>query len=192
MKLDGLEAYISVDRSQDMTLGVNDDRSIVLWWKADLIDEQSQTLLSMHGPWDGHRGLSVSLLQGKYYRLHLQFYCHADFPVRLRAGEWSQLAVVKRGTDWRLYHNGELLTHPVLGRWPFQQDANADVPLWIGRDYVNDNPFVGSIDEVMFFDRALSESEVEQIFSSKGAMAPRVDKDSIGREVVEVEKEGAI
>ena len=171
MKLDGLDACISVQRNERMTLGPRDDRSVLLWWKADLIDEQTQSLLSMRARGDSQRGLSVDLFKGKYYRLHLQFYHHADFPVPLRAGQWNHLAVVKNGTDWALYHNGQLLTDPVTGGWPFTDHANAEVPLWIGRDHANGNLFSGSIDEALFFDRAISAAEVEQIYSSRGAPA---------------------
>lgn len=167
MKLDGLKSYISIPRNQAMTLAPRDNRSMALWWKADLIDEQTQALLSMRRPADAARGLSVDLYKGKYYRLHLRFYCHADFPALLKPREWNHLVVVKEGTDWQLYHNGKRLTQPVLGRWPFNEHANADVPFWVGRDHNGDNPFGGFVDEILFFDCALSEAEVAQLYAQK-------------------------
>ncbi len=170
MKLDGLKSYISVEQNQDMSLDPSDNRSILLWWKTELLDEQTQALLSMRGRGNSQRGLSVDLFKGKYYRVHLQFYHHADFPAPLQAHRWNHLAVVKRGTNWTVYHNGIPLTNPITKGWPFTAPANAQVPLWIGRDHAGNNPFFGTLDEVMFFNRALSASEVKQIYTAGGVV----------------------
>jgi len=47
------------------------------------------------------------------------------------------------------------------------QHANADIPLWVGRDHNGDNQFGGLVDEVLLFDRALSKAEVDQLYAQK-------------------------
>ena len=85
-------------------------------------------------------------------------------------GEWHHLAAVVTISEVNLYFDGELLATiafagPIASNGPETE---------IGR--AGDGGFMGLIDEVLIYDRALSEAEIKQIFQSDGLSA--VDPDS--------------
>ena len=73
--------------------------------------------------------------------------------------EWSHNLVVKSGTTLTYYRNGEELSSSEITGAP----ANAQ-PLYLGGQDGREN-FEGLFDEVAVFDRALSVSEVEEVFA---------------------------
>ena len=82
--------------------------------------------------------------------------------------QWALVALVYDGTELRLYVNGALdaSTPAVVG--PIN---NGTFPLLIGRNDDSQNPgtFLGLIDEVEFFNRALSGQEVSALFEARTA-----------------------
>jgi len=86
-------------------------------------------------------------------------------PHRIPLNQWTHIAATYDGKEQRLYYNGEVkATIATSGK----MDTN-DIPVSIGRNNVgNREHFVGIIDEVAIFKRALSESEI------RGAMEKEI------------------
>ena len=72
---------------------------------------------------------------------------------------WVHIAWVKEGTTYRFYKDGNLVA----------TELNAPEHVQLSERYRighNDNYFVGAIDEVSFFDRALSVAEVVDVLKA--------------------------
>jgi hypothetical protein len=83
--------------------------------------------------------------------------CFSDRPYVLR--KWQHLVAVKDKTDMRLYVDAKLMASEKNS-----SPLSGDLELVVGqidrrRDW---RPFVGQLDEMAFYDRTLSETEIEQ------------------------------
>jgi hypothetical protein len=77
---------------------------------------------------------------------------------------WDSIGYIK------IYINGTLVKHVISGV-PTQM-ASTDYPLYIGRRYntsftYNTNWFYGSMDDIRLYNRALSESEIQQLYKGE-------------------------
>lgn len=86
----------------------------------------------------------------------------------LRDGNWHHVAAVKTATELRLFFDGfsGQTTHGVRG------SISNDVSLRLGRPWefpVSDRDFVGSLDEVSVYNRALTQGEVLDIVAAGAA-----------------------
>ncbi len=132
--------------------------SISLWLKLDGPPYGDQMLMGHDeggGPqnkwtfqfWNQQLCFHVNTPQGNGPRI-------AVAPWRGRVGRWHHLAVTRNGPDFRTYVDGACVAQEKLGR----SVPNATAPLTIGQSemlYVE-----GMLDDVMIFDRALSEEEI--------------------------------
>jgi hypothetical protein len=113
---------------------------------------------------------------GKTWDLRLvnnrpQFWSHGSQglsgPFAIPLNEWTHLAISFDGTIKRLYVNGaEVASSGGLG--PLVYDA-APVPVTIGSDFASNesgNLFKGRIDEVAFYNRALTVDEILSIYNA--------------------------
>jgi len=99
-----------------------------------------------------------------------QFWSHGSQglqgPFAIPLNEWTHLAISFDGTTKRLYVNGaEVASSGGLG--PLVYDA--PVPVTIGSDSTSNesgNPFNGRIDEVAFYNRALTADEILGIYNA--------------------------
>jgi hypothetical protein len=161
--LDGVDDYVSVPRSPDFSLGPANDRSIVLWWKADALNT---TLMSRRDASHSNLGLLL-YIEPSNYQVHLQDYHWAKYYVSYTTSQWYQVAITKADTDWKLYHNGTEIPMSSGMGWPFTVDATTGLPLLIGRDGTGILAnFAGLIDEVAVFSKALSPTEVQALYES--------------------------
>jgi hypothetical protein len=80
-------------------------------------------------------------------------------------GEWHHLVAVVTVSELQLYLDGEFL-NSIAFAGPIASDGPETE---IGR--ASDGGFIGLIDEVAIYDRALSEGEIKQVFQSEGVAA---------------------
>jgi hypothetical protein len=82
---------------------------------------------------------------------------------QLSDGLWHQVAlVVRRATgNIRLFVDGELVRN--YSSSTVHADLNSTAPLFIGKDRTSNRFFVGSIDEVRIYNRALSEGDLAEL-----------------------------
>jgi hypothetical protein len=84
---------------------------------------------------------------------------------------WWQITVVRSGTNCTLYKNGSYLTNSMA-----QPTANSSTVLFGRHDNGGINgsyyPLVGGIDDVRMYNRALSASEVQQLYALEAPPSP--------------------
>jgi hypothetical protein len=87
-------------------------------------------------------------------------------------GTWIHLAVVASSTDTKLYVNGTL--GQTLGAFEIGTGDQANTVIGgTGEGPKGDNdPFKGMIDELRIYDRALSASEIQQVYNFAGDITP--------------------
>ncbi|WEL23556.1 LamG domain-containing protein [Candidatus Nanohalovita haloferacivicina] len=87
----------------------------------------------------------------------------------LKAGQWNHLAFSKSSSDLRLFLNGEK-----VGDWGVSNKMTSSTdPIVIGHEHGGHaNWFEGSMDDIRFFNRPLSSSEVAKIYSDKDENTP--------------------
>jgi hypothetical protein len=85
--------------------------------------------------------------------------CYSEDAYTLR--RWQHVAAVKDGTAMRLYVNGEL-----VGEGEDGNELPSGLRLLIGRLYPSRNirPFIGQLDELALYDRALTPEEINKHF----------------------------
>jgi hypothetical protein len=101
----------------------------------------------------------------------VQFWSHRSQglqgPSEIPLNEWTHLAISYDGTTKRIYVNGlEMASKEELGALVY--DAAA-VPVTIGSDWVSNQSgshFIGSIDEVALYNRALTADEILGIYNA--------------------------
>ncbi|HEY6020469.1 MAG TPA: LamG domain-containing protein, partial [Candidatus Paceibacterota bacterium] len=81
----------------------------------------------------------------------------------LTLNKWQMGTFTYDGTTLNLYLNGAL-----VGSATGSATINSSVDLWIGKRILNNNTFVGRIDDVRVYNRALSAQEVQQLYNSGG------------------------
>jgi hypothetical protein len=148
-------------------MGIGGRCSFALWWKPR-VASGVPTLLSRRSYDDNHRGFFFGWDGGRSsYYLALQSGHWAKFRTTVRTNTWHHLAIVKNGTNWRIYHNGVPLAVTDSMGWPYSHDAVKEVPLWIGRDPVVALPeylYDGWMDDIRVYGRALASNEVAEVF----------------------------
>jgi hypothetical protein len=94
----------------------------------------------------------------------------------LLGGQWYFVACVRNGTSLKLYLNGA----PVGSATGTMANPSTTTPFRIGFGTIDayGNYFNGAIDEVALFDRALSDAQINAVFSKgAGLVAPTVTTD---------------
>lgn len=91
-------------------------------------------------------------------------YNEIDSESKFKANEWRHVVGTFDGTELRVYVDGKLETTRVTSDRPtFNRE-----PLVVGakRDGIAADAFIGALDEVAFFDRALTQAEVTELYSA--------------------------
>lgn len=87
----------------------------------------------------------------------------ASFPTAIATNTWYYVAVVKSGTNITVYKNGISLGTQAA----YQNLSNAAVNFQIGRlDWWTPGYFIGSIDDVRLYNRALSAAEIMALYNA--------------------------
>ncbi|MBD3184510.1 hypothetical protein GF312_19660 [Candidatus Poribacteria bacterium] len=85
----------------------------------------------------------------------------------VQAGEWTHVAVVSDGTNFQVYHNGEMVQES-----NFQQTRGNNQEFMIG-GYAGGESYTGAVDELAIFAEPLSEADINSIMN-KGLQASTV------------------
>lgn len=90
-------------------------------------------------------------------------YNEIDSASKFKANEWRHVVGTFDGTELRVYVDGKLETTRVT---PGAPTFNRE-PLVVGakRNGIAADAFIGALDEVAFFDRALTQAEVSELYS---------------------------
>ena len=90
-----------------------------------------------------------------------------DFIYSPPTNVWTHLTVVASATDTRLYVNG-LLVQTVLGAFALGTGSGANTAIGGTGEAIGADPFNGTIDDVRVYNRAVTASEVQDIYDAAG------------------------
>ncbi|MEM7166135.1 MAG: immunoglobulin domain-containing protein [Planctomycetota bacterium] len=172
----GATSFARVDTPT--ALQISGDLSIGLWVRPETL---TGTLLEC-------AGVGTGTAQHSLYRLALRpdgiTYGHEHafgavevaFTQALSAGSWLHVAIVRTVADGRveLYLNGQRVDS-VEGLPAPTGGSNADLLLGVG--VLNGTQFVGDLDEVALFTRALDAQEVALLANAEAGRSVRIDRD---------------
>jgi hypothetical protein len=177
---DGLKSSVDVPRAANLDMGKQ--VSVEFWMQPDRNNTMSTCcqglvgtdyyLMEISGGWSRTIGLNWVINTGRLFH-HTSDQNEAAF--QLPPGEWSYIVGTYDGQLMRLYVNGkEELQVKERGRvLPMlsdsflsigSEDGRTDCPNCIGRRY-----FIGLIDEVSIYNRALTPEEILSIFAADDA-----------------------
>jgi len=164
-------AYVAVPRPS--SLNFNSDFTLSLWVNisSGVTDARENLISTGNDSYDGANfaiGCSESAFGGQdLFGFSMGVTGGGVYPNVLLSpvrGSWWQATVVRSGTNFTIFKNGSVLTNGVAA-------TTANNPaIWLGRfqEVPSGNgsayPLIGGIDDVRFYDRALSASEVQQLY----------------------------
>jgi hypothetical protein len=154
---DGVDDYIEVAASSN--LDITDEITIAAWVRIEQPGgygfPQHYVVDSRDGSGGGY-GLNIDT-----DRLQMGVGDHwADLPLTFEAGSWHHLTGTYDGSEIIVYIDGFETTSVSYGGWEIKSSSE---PLYIGQRYTFNERFDGIIDDVCIYDRALSETEIQQL-----------------------------
>jgi hypothetical protein len=169
LSFDGVDDYVRSPDSSKLPLG-NSPRTMMAWINPFSYPDVTYNGILSYGAMScpGHGSLLSIRNDG---RLSQAFWCNdmyqTEGPVAVLNG-WNLAAFTYDGQVGKLYLNGELVAT--------RNFSETTVDTWNGpiRIGCTDDPgrcFNGIIDEVRIYNRALSESEIQELYSNEGLIA---------------------
>jgi YVTN family beta-propeller protein len=172
---DGTDDYIRVPDSDLLDFESSQDFTLVAWIKTVNTQNDSGTVIQK-GEW-GTNPPAYRLAVGEthYANLYLgsdtQDYDFSGNTTVVDNGEWHQLVEIREGNTGKLYIDGVLEVSETIE----SVDLSNSMELSIGaRYYPGDMAyyFMGKIDDIRIYERALSEPEIQEVFTSGAPSGP--------------------
>ncbi|MCX8197105.1 MAG: LamG domain-containing protein [Candidatus Micrarchaeota archaeon] len=139
------------------------DFSLVVWVKPEAASGSGVIMGNRHA------GTGTSLLFADDSSLRFEVGSKSiAAPFVLESGKWAHIVASRQSGVGKLYVNGELVASGDL--WG---DASSSSKFTIGNSPASSQPFVGVIDEVLVFGRALSDAEVRALYNEAFTVANR-------------------
>ena len=172
----GTENLVTVPDSDDLSPSGMDSLTVSLWFRVDAFDQNWQALIA-HGEGDDWRLARRSGEQGVAYAGGNGDVPGPNITPDVNDGAWHHaIGVTEFGVSSRLYIDGELIGTNVSDPADPAELADNGLPLlYIGgnpeanTDDDDNNqfrPWNGGIDDIALWNRALSDSEINSIFTS--------------------------
>ncbi len=167
-KFDGLDDYINV--SNNPSLDITNEITLVVWaYQIPGINNRDKLLISKDDNTNPNTGAgSYTLLYGygndTYFRTFTTIANSLTATSTLPAYTWHQIASTYNGSSMQMYHNGN-------PRGQLSTSGSIRVSthsLKIGGDsdsFEFYNPFNGTLDEVMIFNRSLTAGEIQSLYT---------------------------
>jgi len=170
LRFDGIDDYVLVSDSDSLN---PDYVTFSLWFKADSLIDNSGLIAKGSGSgrqywaWIYEGNLSLEIDEGS----------HHNYVYPLSVGRWYHLAVAYDGNTVTTYVNGVKVNSYSQQTGPIISDAS---PLYFGMlpDFAH---FAGTIDEVKLYDRALTASEIAQLYGNQASRCGALDTDKDNR-----------
>jgi hypothetical protein len=169
---DGMNDYVDLDK-WDLS---GSKMTILCWFKADAFNIDNLRFISKANgiQADDHYWMLGTVRNGadEVLRMHLRTGVSTSTldatTGKLEAGVWTLATATYDGTWMKLYKNSQLVgTGLKLGNIA----QNNNVPAWIGGnpDGETSRPFLGTIDEVAMFNKALTASQIDSLYKARQA-----------------------
>ncbi len=158
------DGYVEIFRSDDTLFGTNSVLTTSMWVRADGFDTGWQTIVS-HGEGSQYRFARAGSESGLSYAGG-----HTDISglPDVTLGTWHHLlGITDAANGTRLYFDGVLAGENTADAAVLNDDQNT-LGLWIGANPdtgFNNREWLGGIDDVAQWERALSDAEVLQIYN---------------------------
>jgi len=167
---DGINDSISVDDGSQFNFINN--LSVSLWVNPSLSQSNNAGLIDKSHTHNSNNGIQKSWAiqqavdHTNFFRLNYQ-YNNTDYwsdfaTVWLEPNVWNHILVSKENETVKYYKNGTLVS--IYNGSVSSIDINGNLPLIIGAVNNWDRFFNGSIDDIRIYNRALSKSEIQQLY----------------------------
>ncbi len=170
LEFDG-ESYIDIPGTESLNFNGEDEMTVMAWVSVGTEDPVIGVVAGCCGTIVAQRDVNGWALRydGRNGGQEMEFIVcpgwtgDGGFGAPLfEIGEWHHLTGIVAETELQLYLDGALLNNiPFAG--PMSSGGSETEIGW-----ANDGGFIGLIDEVLIYDRALSEEEVEQSYLAEG------------------------
>ena len=162
-----------VDISNDETLNFSNSLSIMAWAKTR---DYKEAKIAQKGDWDGH-GIGGSKWNG--WKGHIKIAGGSSKSIEWTNGrpmldEWYHIAITYDGSTLKMYVNGQLNNSSSVSGNLHVNSRNAS----IGSDNGGQKFFNGLIDEVKFFNTALTSTEIQAVYNDQ-SVSSDTDGDGI-------------
>jgi hypothetical protein len=170
LEFDG-ESYVDIPGTESLDFSGKDEMTVMAWVSVGTDDPVIGVVAGCCGTIVAQRDVNGWALRydGRNAGQEMEFICNPNwtgdtgFGAQLfNIGEWHHLTAIVAETELQLYLDGALLnTIPFSG--PISTQGTETEIGW-----ANDGGFIGLIDEVLIYNRALSEEEVQQSYEAEG------------------------
>ena len=162
------DGHAHLDFGNPKNLQITGSLTIAMWINPTVLAERRNPLAKSYGG-EGTLTLEPSGEINYYYGTggsNAQPYSAYSMGVPLAAKTWTHIAVVRDLTSKHIlwYRNGALASDNPA---PYPSSAVSTLPLLIGSGYVEN--FIGELDEIGIWPRALSEGEIRQMVEATAA-----------------------
>ena len=141
-------------------MNVTNQLSLSCWFKPSIISANSSIAHRLVDKYSGSNGIIVDINAN-----HIRFFCGsmlATSTATVDINNWYHVAVTYDGANMKIYLNGTLdQTIPYTGNVLPNTSA-----FTIGRDQSNTSDFYGSMNDVRFYSRAISQQEIIDIMQA--------------------------
>jgi hypothetical protein len=174
---DGIDDHISIPYSSDFDFSQEKQISYGVWLDIESLDYLHNVPLGQDAPCS-HFAYAIDIYGDTHTRAgHVEAAIHTSncwlltvSSGALTLNNWHQIFVTADEDSLRLYVNGEKVSETPLGDSIWNENThltNTYIGAWGGLNPL-DQFLDGKIDDVRIYDRALSESEILELFNRKG------------------------
>ncbi|ETR69419.1 MAG: hypothetical protein OMM_09610, partial [Candidatus Magnetoglobus multicellularis str. Araruama] len=166
LSFDGTDEYINlgtINSSHPLALA-GSNFTFSLWIKPTLSGDVDQKIINKNDGYYGKNGYSLQVEPGGLLGLQidgtiLKPYIAKTATGVLVANQWQHIAMTGDGSSYKCYINGVNVS---LTTNDYQAPPSANAELWIGKYTGSNKAYNGSLDEVRIWNRALSQTEIQQ------------------------------
>ena len=168
---DGVNDYISVDDGSQFNF--ENALSLSLWVRPKGSQNNYAALLDKSHPLNTYGSYKGWVLQQSRNRTNYQYFgfgngnswsnTHGDtYKISMESDKWNYLTITKVNTTIKYYLNGNLTVIEHVSNSNIS--SNYDLSLYIGSARALSRFFQGDLDDIRIYNRALSESEIKQLY----------------------------
>jgi hypothetical protein len=171
LDFNGVDDYVDIGSiaGTDPLALAGSNFTIVCWIRPALTGNDYQRIVDKSNDHDGMNGYIVYVHTDGKLSVGVNLNSFWSNSSVITANTWQQIAVTADGSNYRLYVDGETVSGSfAAGSYdsPPAVTTNMRIGAW---NHAPDRRFNGAIDDVRIYDRALSDTEVQQLYQEGSA-----------------------
>jgi hypothetical protein len=169
LSFDGYNDFVRVANSN--TVIPQQKMSITGWLFLQRNGQSTYTIVEKDGYWSSWKGYGIKIKnEGFVFELFNPYRTLVYYPPSgVPNSDWVHFAVTYDGSSMKLYYNGFLVSNPSTTGLINQGAYDS---LYIGGNYGYGELWSGRLDEIRIYNRALSSSEVMDVYNYGGVQGP--------------------